>query len=127
MSGPRFDGHAIGVCVAQLADFIDEAKGFSFLGEQNGGAGGPIQSIEKIGSRLCVSLDNLTSELNVTSQTLNRLVDSLEGLPPAERPMVLMNEETGRRFGGASMTGKKDGETSAPDVPDGVHADRGLQ
>ena len=127
MSGPRFDGHAIGVCVAQLADLVDEAKSFSFLGGHNGGGGGPIQSIEKIGARICVSLDNLTSELNVISQSLNRFIDSLEGLPSGERPMVLMKEEPCGRFAGAPVASKKDGDTSTPNMSDGMHADRGLQ
>ena len=127
MSGPRYDGHAIGACIAQLADLVDEAKRFSFLGGHNGAGGGPIQSIEGIGTRLCVSLDNLTSELNIISQTLNRLINSLEGLPSLKRPMVLMKEEAGGRFASAPVASKKDGDTSTPDASDGVHVERGRQ
>ena len=120
-SGPHNDPHAIASMFADVANVIDQAKRFSLFWGQNGGGGSPIQSLENLGRDLCASLNNLARQIDVASQTLNRLIDSQECLPSGEAPVVLMEKEAGKRRAGSSASSKEDRNRGAPDMPDSMH------
>ena len=106
MGGPNGDPHPAVSAFAEVADLLDQAKRLSLFWGQNGGGGSPIQSLENLGRNLCASLDNLSTQLNIASQAINRFVDSVECLPPVEYPVVLMKKETGKRGAGSSASGE---------------------
>ena len=85
------------------------------------GGGGPIQSLEKLGGNLCASLDNLSAQLNIASQTLNSFIDSVECLRFGEGPVVLMKKEPGKRDAGSCASSEEDRDRAAPDMSDSMH------
>ena len=121
VGGPNSDFHVAVAAFAEVADILDQAKRLSLFWGQNGGGGSPVQSLEKLGRNLCASLDNLSTQLNVASQALDRLIDSVERFPPVESPVVLMKKEASKRGAGSSASSKEDRNRGAPDMPDSMH------
>jgi hypothetical protein len=122
LSGPNSDPHAIVSALAEIENILNQAKSFSLFWGQNNGGGSPIQRLENVASNLCASIDNLSTQLDIVSQTLNRFIDSVECLPSVEAPVILMKKETGKRGAGSSAAGKKDRDSSTPDMPDSMHS-----
>ena len=105
MSGPNSDLHAACAALAEIADILYQTKLLSLFWGQNGGGGAPVQSLEKFGGHSCASLNNLSTQLNITSQALNRFIDSVQRLPLVESPVILMKKEPGKRGAGSSASG----------------------
>ena len=120
--GEDHNPHPAVAAVAEVANLLDEAKRLSLFRGNYGGGGFAIQSLEKLGRDLCTSLDNLSRQIDVASQTLNRFIDSQECLPPVEVPVVLMKEESGERRTSSNTPSKKDRNRSTPDVADCMHS-----
>ena len=70
-----------------------------------------------------MSLDNLSTQLDISSQTLNRFIDSVECLPTIKSPVVLMKKEPGKRGAGPSAPSEEDWDCSTPNMPDSRHPD----
>jgi len=123
-SGPNGDRHPIGGDLLKLLYLLDEPGSFGLFGGQHNGCGSSIKRLQDVFVRLCVCFNNLSSNLDVTTQALGRFIDASKGLSLGEAPVVLMEKESGERLAGSISTPEKNWNSRAPDVTNGVDMDR---
>src|SRR5271168_71588 len=87
-SGGNADWHSVARGIGQLADLINETKVLGLHRVQYGGCGSPVQRIEDIGASLCSRLNDLSGKVDIATQALNRLVDTVERLIGGKAPIV---------------------------------------
>ena len=91
------------------------------MGFDNHGGGAAIQRTESILRDICARLDNLSRHIDVASEALNRLVDTMERLSLCETPIILVKKETRERAACPLRASEKDRDGRASDMSHPMH------
>jgi hypothetical protein len=118
---PDGDIHSIESGLAELANIVDNAKCLGLLRLNNSGGGASIQRLQNILGDLCSRLDDLSRKIDITFQSLDGLINTMQGLPIRKAPIVLMEKEAGEGSTCPPCSSKKDREGGAADMSDAVH------
>ena len=104
----------------RIANALDESIPYSVAAGNYGGTGAAVQAIEDLRRQLCPLLHDLSSKIDIISETTDRLAHALERLPFGEAPIVFMEKEPSKRGASPFIRGQKDGIAGASNMSDCV-------
>ena len=112
-------------CGIEFNDFVHNPDPLCFFGRENRwGWGSSVKRVELFSGNAGVVACDFTRQIDVAVEALKRLRDTIAHLTAFKTPIVRMEEKTGERSTGATMTSEENRECHASHVTDGMHRDR---